>query len=246
MGAAILAAEAGLKTGAGLVTAAVPSADGNAFLARTPELMTFPQAQISSAWLQKFDALVLGCGLGRQADKWREIEKLLQTSSLPIVLDADAFYGINEWDALNQQRSVLTPHPGEFAQLTGWTKPKSNREKLEQGLAFVRRTPTTLVLKGAPTLVFDRQARVFINSTGNSGMATAGSGDVLAGLIGGFLAQKRPPLEAALLATWIHGRSGDLYRETNGEETLTAGCLIEYLSGAFISLRSGHQPLSPA
>ncbi|MFH2130778.1 MAG: NAD(P)H-hydrate dehydratase, partial [bacterium] len=153
------------------------------------------------------------------------------------VIDADGFYGLRNWQGIHLQHRILTPHPGEFAQLSGFEKPKSNAEKISQGLLFVEKYPTTLVLKGAPTLVFSPSGRVFVNSTGNVGMATAGSGDVLAGIIGGLLAQGRSPLHAALLGTWLHGKSGDLYRANYGEESLTASCLIETLGSAFQELK---------
>jgi ADP-dependent NAD(P)H-hydrate dehydratase / NAD(P)H-hydrate epimerase len=238
LGAAMLAAQAGLKSGAGLVTAALPADSRDAFLARMPELMTFSQAAITCDWLSTFDALVLGCGLGREIEKWGSIERTIRPLSLPMVLDADAFYGLRDWSSLSLENTVLMPHPGEFARASGFPKPKSNRERLEQGLAFVERYPTTLILKGAPTMVFDRGGTIYINDTGNAGMATAGSGDVLAGMVGGWLAQGLEPLPAALLGTWLHGRSGDCYRDRYGEETLTAGCLIDELPTALSDLRT--------
>ncbi|MCP4752045.1 MAG: NAD(P)H-hydrate dehydratase [Proteobacteria bacterium] len=238
MGASFLASLAGLKTGVGLTTAALPAREQNAFLSRAPELMSYPQEEISERWLNGFDALVVGCGLGRNPEKWKKVQTLLQRVDIPTVIDADGFYGIENWNALDLDKTVLTPHPGEFARLSGFPKPKNNSEKINQGLEFIERFPTTLVLKGAPSLVFDKEGKVFVNGTGNSGMATAGSGDVLAGIVGGLLAQGLPPLNAALLGNWLHGKSGDLYRDDQGEESLTATSLIDYLAKAINALRA--------
>jgi hydroxyethylthiazole kinase-like uncharacterized protein yjeF len=237
MGAAVLASHSAIKTGLGLLTAALPKAEQNVFLSRVPELMTYPREEMSADWLAEFDAVVVGCGLGRTLPQWSRIEDLIQKLSIPMVIDADGFYGISNWEKLPRENLVLTPHPGEFVQLSGFEKPRCNRERIDQGLSFVEKYPTTLVLKGAPTLVFSRKGEVFINSTGNVGMATAGSGDVLAGVIGGLLAQGRSPLGSALLGTWLHGKSGDLYLTKHCEESLTASCLIEGLSQAFRELK---------
>jgi len=237
MGAAFLASHGAIKTGLGLLTAALPKSDQNAFLSRAPELMSFPQEDISTEWLKSFDALVVGCGLGRSAERWKPIEEILKNSRIPTIIDADGFYGIRDWANLHLDQCVLTPHPGEFAQMSGFEKPHDNAEKIEQGLRFVKRFPTTLVLKGAPTIIFSQSGQVFINSTGNVGMATAGSGDVLSGIIGGLLAQTVLPLHAALLGVWLHGKSGDLYSGQYGDESLTASNLIEYLGPAIQELK---------
>jgi len=237
MGAALLASQGAIKTGLGLLTAALPKSELNIFLSRAPELMTCPREGISADWLKQFDGLVVGCGLGRNSEIWEPVEELLQNSTIRAVIDADGFYGLKEWHKLHLQNRVLTPHPGEFAQLSGFDKPHSNGEKISQGLSFVEKHPTTLVLKGAPTLIFSQEGEVFINSTGNVGMATAGSGDVLAGIISGLLAQGLPPLQSALLGTWLHGKSGDLYVAAHCEESLTAPHLIENLSSAIRGLK---------
>ncbi|MBT6499672.1 MAG: NAD(P)H-hydrate dehydratase [Deltaproteobacteria bacterium] len=236
-GAAVLASHGAIKTGLGLLTAALPKSEQNVFLSRVPELMTYPREDISADWLTHFDAVVVGCGLGRYLKQWNDIENLLRDVNIPAVIDADGFYGISNWQSLHLENLVLTPHPGEFVQLSGYKKPKCNLERIAQGISFVEKYPTTLVLKGAPTLVFSREGEIFINSTGNVGMATAGSGDVLAGIVGGLLAQGLSPLQSALLGTWLHGKSGDLYRTKHCEESLTASCLIEYLSQAFRELK---------
>lgn len=237
LGASLLASYSALKAGAGLVTAALPINQQTAFLSAAPEVMSFPQKHISSTWLKKFDAVVVGCGLGRESETWKYIGEIIQEANIPTVLDADAFYGIKDLKSLDLEHLVLTPHPGEFEQLSGFSKPKNNRERIEQGLAFVKDFPTTLVLKGAPTIIFDCNSNIYINGSGNPGMATAGSGDVLAGIIGSFLAQGLSTIDSSLLATWLHGKSGDIYRDQFEEESLTASCLIDNLRNSIRYLK---------
>ena len=239
LGASLLASYAALKTGTGLVTTALPEKEKNVFLGFAPELMSCGREGLAAESLRSYDALVAGCGLGRDEKVWKPLVRLIEESNLPTVLDADAFYGISHWKRLNPQRLVLTPHPGEFSVLSGFDKPKSNRERIRQGEEFIAKFPATLVMKGAPTIVFTSDGKICINETGNAGMATAGSGDVLAGMIGGFLAQGVAPDRAALLATWLHGKSGDLYRDRHCEESLTATNLIEFFDRAIRSLYDG-------
>ena len=237
LGAAYLAAKTGLISGAGLVTAALPKGEPSQFVSQVPECLTHLQENITLPWLNKFSAVVVGCGLGRQKRKWRKIVPLLSRLKVPVVVDADAFHGVEQGGQWSEEKFVLTPHPGEFAALTGFKKPENNAEKIDQALQFVANNNAVLVLKGAPTIIVQKNSPVYINSTGNEGMATAGSGDVLAGLIGGLLAQGLPPMKAALLGTWLHGKSGDRAREKLGSESLIASSLIHSLSYAFQSLR---------
>lgn len=232
LGAAYLAGFSALRMGAGLVTLALPVGLEQTFLSKSPELMSCSQERLDVSILNVFDTLVLGCGLGRDTEKWQQILETLKHLNLPIVLDADAFYGISDFSQINLSKAVLTPHPGEFSQMTGAPKPKNNRERLEQGIAFVKKYQTTLVMKGAPTIVFCADGRIYINTTGNPGMATAGSGDVLSGIIGGLLAQGVSTEDAAILGVWIHGKSGDLYCSDINSESLTATCLMDYIGKA--------------
>ena len=236
LGAAFLASFAALKSGSGLVTSALPEGKTESLLSRAPEIMTISQEKIDLTWIQKFDTLVLGCGLGREKSTWDQILPILKQTSLPLVLDADVFHGIDQWDQLDLSKAVLTPHAGEFAQLIKSNKPTSNQEKIEQALNFVKTHQTTLILKGAPTIIFDPTGKMYINSTGNAGMATAGTGDVLAGIVGSFLGQGLSPKDAAILGVWLHGKSGDLCKASYGEESMTAMSLIEKLGEAFRAL----------
>ncbi len=238
LGAALLASRAALRSGAGLVTAALPKGYLNALLTYAPELMSCVQEEITEQDFLRFNAIVLGCGLGRNTEKWESIPEKINNSKLPVVLDADAFYGIDDLSKLDPCRLVLTPHPGEFAYLSGFPKPANNRERIQQGQQFVGEFPTTLILKGAPSIVFTQDRKMFVNSTGNSGMATAGSGDVLAGMVGGLLAQGVQTDQAAILGAWLHGKSGDLACELYGEEPLTASDIIETIGAAVKTLHT--------
>lgn len=237
LGASYLSSISGLQVGAGLVTMALPSGFEHTFLSKSPELMSCPQEALTLEKVQKFNALVLGCGLGRDSERWTEIQAILEKNELPIVLDADAFYGITDFSTINLKKAVLTPHLGEFFHMTGHPRPKTNKERLEQGVAFVKKYQTTLIMKGAPTIIFTASGEIYINTTGNSGMATAGSGDVLSGIIGGLLAQGMDSEEAAILGVWLHGKSGDLFRATQNEESLTATNLIDHIGSAITAIK---------
>jgi len=236
LGAAFLAASAALRMGTGLVTAALPQNDDAFLINRSPELMTCAQQSLTDSLLNNYQSIVLGCGLGRNKNRWKSIVNKIKKFEKPIVLDADAFFGIDHFFDLDPQKLVLTPHLGEFAQLTGNPKPGNNLERIEQGLNFIKQYPTTLVLKGAPSIIFTSDQKVHINETGNAGMATAGSGDVLAGMIGGLLAQGLSTVDAAKLGVWLHGRSGDIFDKLYCQESLIATDLISNIKNAFKEL----------
>ncbi|MGK0291517.1 MAG: hydroxyethylthiazole kinase-like uncharacterized protein yjeF, partial [bacterium] len=233
IGAGLLASKAGLKAGAGLVTASLPEKAHAILLNFAPEIMTSEQSTVDQDWFEQFQAVVIGCGYGREQKRWDLIHSWLQNITIPTVLDADAFHGITDWEFLQKGNFVLTPHAGEFAKMSGFPKPTTNAERIQQGQSFAKQYKTILVLKGAPTLVFDTDGSTWVNTTGNAGMATAGSGDVLAGIIGSFLSQGLSTLEAALAGTWIHGKSGDLAKQQQGMESLSATSLIDFLGKAF-------------
>ncbi len=238
MGAAALAARSALRSGAGLATLAVPETEQASFTHEAPEVMTQPREKLTQKWFKPYGAVLAGCGLGREAKDWKKYSTWLKKLKAPLLLDADAFHGLKDLKGFDPQKLVLTPHQGEFLALSKNQAPKNNRERIEQGLSFVKQWGCTLILKGAPTLVFSAEGVVYVNETGNPGMATAGSGDVLAGLTAGLLTQGYDPLPASLLGVWLHGLAGDLYVEQAAEESLTAPDLIEFIGPAFAQLRS--------
>ncbi|MCC3371580.1 NAD(P)H-hydrate dehydratase [Cohnella sp. REN36] len=226
-GAGLLCARAALRGGCGLVTWAVPDRLVEPLAGRLPEAMIagLPDegggdwSRVSPAAVAALaagkDALVLGPGIGRWAGDGEWLHALLAALDprLPLVLDADALNIAADAPAaiseLRGRAAVLTPHPGEMARLAGKTIPVIQGDRIEAARAFALRHSVVLALKGARTVVAAPDGAVYVNGTGNAGMATGGSGDVLAGLIGSLLAQGLPPDRAASLGVWLHGAAGD-------------------------------------
>lgn len=235
-GAAAMAGWGALKAGAGLVTVACAEDERRTVTALAPELMTQP-------WMEdpgEKDVLAVGPGLGRDPEMAGLVQRLFSQSALPMVVDADglnalagtAFQGPGPW-------RVLTPHPGEMARLSGrrLTDIQADRVGVARRFALERRV--ALVLKGQRTVVALRDGRVFVNPTGTPAMATAGSGDVLTGLIAGLMAQWPDRRDLAVLAAvWLHGRAGELGARQTTEMCLTATDLIRWLPEAIREARA--------
>lgn len=251
-GAAILAARAAVASGAGLVTLGVPEPIVDLVDGASLESMSLPLAadragaldvDAASEALEALDgkqALAIGPGLGTSGTTTVAVHRLLTEAEVPAVVDADALNVLAGSLGVLKERSratVLTPHPGEAARLFE----VSVDEILADRVGFVRSRAVehrvVLVLKGHQTLVGTPQGEVFVNSTGNPGMASGGSGDVLTGTVGALLAQGYDAVVAACLGVFLHGRAGDLAAETAGLEGMRASDLIEHLPGAFLSLR---------
>jgi NAD(P)H-hydrate epimerase len=207
------------------MTIGLPDLDGN-LLAPAPALLT--------QLLEGPDAIACGPGLGRTLSALAWPPQLLGHAVCPIVLDADALQPSLTQALLAPRRApcVLTPHPGEFARLTGLSIPEidANREALAAEFASTHRV--TLVLKGHRTIVTDGQ-RTFVNSTGNSGMATGGSGDVLTGIVASLLGQGLTPFEAAAIAVHTHGSAGDIAAEQYTPRAMIASDLLKTLPAAW-------------
>jgi NAD(P)H-hydrate epimerase len=243
IGAAILAAKACLRIGAGLVSAHIPECGEIAMQIASPETMTQTDTEndcISEIPnVESFLAIGIGSGIGQSEKTFKALEKLLTTSEKPLVLDADALNLISNHKELMQKipaNSILTPHIGELERLVG--KSSSAYERLEKARNLASDLQVIVVLKGAYTAICLPNRDVYFNSTGNPGMATAGSGDVLTGIITGLLAQSYSPENAAKIGVFIHGLAGDLAAEKIVQESLIAGDIIEYLSDAFLQIRS--------
>jgi ADP-dependent NAD(P)H-hydrate dehydratase / NAD(P)H-hydrate epimerase len=250
-GAAILAARAAVRSGAGLVTVAVPEPILETVDLGSLESMTLALSStaMSQALLQALEGkavLAVGPGLGQDEPAVRLIRELVMTSGgaeLPLVLDAD---GINAFagHAVDLTRrkapTVLTPHPGELGRLLGISAGDVQADRLGAVRRAARETGAIVVLKGGRTLIADSEGNVWVNPTGNPGMATGGSGDVLTGLAAGLIAQREAygleVLDAVLLAVFLHGLAGDLAVAEKGENALAAGDLIEFLPAAFARL----------
>jgi NAD(P)H-hydrate epimerase len=254
-GAADLCSFAALRTGAGLVTAGVPAGQQPVIAVRVrPEVMTLPLPDAGAGQLscralkdiltfielRKVTALVVGPGLGHSEAIYRLVKGLLSSIDLPVVLDAD---GISVFQAERglrigslrgaKARLVITPHPGEFSRLTGIPVAALEGDREETARRFADENRLICVLKGNRTVVTDG-AKVFLNSTGNPGMATAGSGDVLSGMLAGIINQVKEPrlLNAALAAVFMHGAAGDMAAENNTEMGMVAADIIASLPAA--------------
>jgi NAD(P)H-hydrate epimerase len=229
-GAAAMAGLAALKMGSGLVTVATAQQERATVTALAPELMT---QEVTDDPGER-DVIAIGPGLGVEPELSALAQRLFLTSALPMVVDADglnalagtSFHGPGPW-------RVLTPHPGEMARLAGCTVTDIQADRLGLARKFAHERNVVLVLKGQRTIIAMPSGRAYINPTGNPGMATAGSGDILTGLIAGALAQWPERRELAVVAAvWLHGRAGDLCASAAGERPLTATSLLEYLPAA--------------
>ncbi|MEK7849745.1 MAG: NAD(P)H-hydrate dehydratase [Candidatus Omnitrophota bacterium] len=248
MGAACLCSQSAMRSGAGLVTLGIPGSLHSIAALKLTEVMTLPlpetrQATLGGkalagikAFLKKADCLLMGPGLSRHPDTQRLIRRVLAVCDKPLCLDADALIALaGHLDILKSLKNiaVLSPHPGEMANLLGIPvkEVQNNRKKVAK--EFALRYNTILVLKGHQTIVASPEGKTYINSTGNPGMATAGSGDVLAGMLAAFLGQGMPAYQAACSAVYVHGLAGDLAVRDKTEVSLIASDIIEYLPKAF-------------
>ncbi|NQU50989.1 MAG: NAD(P)H-hydrate dehydratase [Bacteroidetes bacterium] len=243
MGAAVLASKACLRSGVGLLTSHVPRMGYIVIQTAVPEAMVSVDQHDSMFTefpdLSPFSAIGIGPGLDQKQNSCRALCSILEKSKVPMVLDADALNILSEnRDWLNKLpvNSILTPHPGEFKRLVGETK--NSYESVQKQIQFSEKYKVVVVLKGAFTSVSTPEGKVFFNSTGNPGMATAGSGDVLTGIILGLLTQGLSSESAAVCGVYLHGKAGDLVSVEKSEFSLTATDLINFLGQAFLSLKN--------
>lgn len=249
-GAAILAARAAVRSGAGLVTAAVPEAILDVVDLGSIESMTLPLPSDASAAERVLEAaegksvLAMGPGLGQEDETAEAVRRIAREVPLPLVLDAD---GINAFAsraaelAGRSAETVLTPHPGELGRLLGIPTTEVQSDRLAAVRRAAAETEAVVVLKGHRTLVATPGGEVHVNPTGNPGMASGGTGDVLTGLIASLLAQGLGALDAARLGVYLHGLAGDLAAARTGEAALTAGDLLDSLPAAFLEVEEGGQ-----
>lgn len=250
-GAGCMAAEAAARAGAGLVTLACPAALNPIFEVKLTEVMTLPvghkftttlDAACLSALCKAADARTavgLGPGIGRLSHTAGCVRDFLRRNTTPIVIDAD---GLNVLAAVTDSclpppaPCVLTPHPGEMARLTGLETRAIHADREGVARDWAARWRCTVVLKGAGTLVAAPDGRTWINTTGNQGLATGGTGDVLTGLITGLLAQGCEPAAAACLAVFLHGSASDRVAGEGSPRAMIAGDLLPALAGAWRAL----------
>ncbi len=252
-GAAVLSAETVLRAGAGLAYLVIPGSLNAIVEEKATEVISKPVAEAAPGHLgraaveqvkQMFaqvTAAAIGPGLGMDPETVEAVWALVGACPHPLVVDADGLNALArkpEILARKTGRLVLTPHPGELARLTGQSREAILSDPVETARAWAQRWGEVLVLKGAPTVVACPSGVVYINSTGNAGMATAGSGDVLTGLITGLLAQGLAPEQAAVAGVYLHGLAGDLARDELGERGMIAGDIMRHVPAA-LRLREG-------
>ena len=247
-GASAMAGMAALRAGAGLVSVATPRSVLTSVASFAPELMTEPLPETESGSIsggalehwdditQKMNVLAIGPGITQHPETVEFVREALRRTTLPTVIDADGLNAlVGHTDLLNQAKAptILTPHPGEMARLTGLYTKEVQADRIAIARDFAKARNTILVLKGYKTVIAAPSGEAWLNCTGNPGMATGGTGDVLTGILTGLLAQHpKEPLLAACAAVHLHGLAGDAARDHVGELSLTATDLIHHLPDA--------------
>lgn len=241
-GAACLSAEAALRSGCGLATLGIPKSLNAIVERKLTEVITKPLAETKQktlsekalpvviALLKNKNAVAIGPGLTQHKQVKKLILNLLGKLKIPTVLDADALNIVaDKLSILKKAKAplILTPHPGEMSKLIKVKTKNIQNNRKKVASEFAKKHNVTIVLKGHNTVIANAKGKVHINKTGNPGMATAGSGDVLTGIIGSFLAQGMSPFKAAKIGTYIHGLAGDLAAKEIGEISLVAGDILK-------------------
>jgi NAD(P)H-hydrate epimerase len=259
-GAAALCGVSALRSGAGLVRVASPAEIQPTVASFEPSYMTYPlpcdadgliQFEPAEPILKRLiapaDVVALGPGLGQSADIRQLVHFLIAATDKPLVIDADGLNALSgRLDLLSHvsRTVILTPHPGEFARLTQTTTAHVQADRVQQAAALASiAQELVVVLKGAGTVVTDG-IRCYVNTTGNPGMATGGSGDVLTGVIAALVAQRVPGFEAAQMGVFLHGLAGDIARDHDGEIGMIAGDIVDALPDAFVHFMPDAAPSS--
>jgi len=256
-GAAALAGESALRSGCGMARIACPVTMLPIIAPMIPEATTIPLPDIAKKGAlalrglgelkriaKENSAIVLGPGIGRHHETMELVRRFVSTCDRSMVIDADALNAFEgHADSLVQSSPprVLTPHAGEFKRITGEPVASDLQGRIEQATKWARQLSSVLVLKGSPTLIAGPSGECYLNPTGNNGMATGGSGDVLSGIIGSFMAQGMSPLNAAIAGVYLHGMAGDIAAESLGTRSLIAGDVTSALPDAFLVLEGLHQ-----
>ncbi len=242
MGAAVLASKAGLKAGAGLITTHIPSKGNDILQSSVPAgiVSIDKNEKVFSEVpdLTSYNAVAVGPGIGQEMETQKALKLLIQNTGLPIIFDADAINILGEnktWIPFIPKHSIYTPHPKEFERLIGTSY--NNFDQNEMQRKFSIKHQAYVILKGAHTVISCPDGSCYFNSTGNPGMATGGSGDVLTGILLGLKAQGYSSLETCLLGVYLHGLAGDIAFEKWGLESLVAGNITHNLGKAFKTLR---------
>jgi NAD(P)H-hydrate epimerase len=252
-GAALLAGEAALRMGCGMVYLGVPASIRSQIdvglreaitfsLPETPDGTIAPDAAtVLGPYVERADAVAIGPGMGRNEDTDRLIREFVMSSPRPVAVDADAitaFAGQGELLKKLSSPAVITPHSGELKRLLGTDIPTLPPERVAATMELAERLGVTMLHKGAPSLVAGPGEGLWINASGNSALATGGTGDVLTGMVGGLMAQGADPTGAACAACFLHGRAGESAAEDHGVRGVIASDLLQYLGGAVLELEA--------
>lgn len=250
-GAAIMAGKAALRCGIGLLKIAVPKSIYPVCTTNILESVYYPLEETSNGVIsskntdfllemcEKSSAVVIGCGLSVCDDTKNLVQSVITNCKKPLVIDADALNCIcNKPEILKNLKApaIITPHPGEMARLLHSTPKTVNSNRENTAIDFAKKFGVVTVLKGAGTIIASPDGEVYINHTGNSGMATGGSGDVLSGIIGSLLAQGASPINAAAAGVFLHGTIGDLAAEKLGKISMLPTDMIDMIPTAYLKL----------
>jgi len=240
IGAMVLSSKACLKTGCGLVTVFMPRCGYEIIQTANPEVMVLTDVQEKYISKIEFDfvpqAIGIGPGLGQELETQNAFHEFLTNDKTPLVIDADALNILSQnkqWISLLPHKTILTPHPKELERLLG--KWNSDVEKFEKTIAFSKLHLLIIVMKGAPTFIIDGDA-IYKNTTGNAALATAGTGDVLTGMITSLLAQSYEPIDAAILGVYLHGLTAEIALPETGYQSFIASDVIANIGKAYLSL----------
>lgn len=250
-GAAIMAGKAALRCGIGLLKIAIPKSIYPVCATNILESVYYPLEETSNGVIsskntdfllemcEKSSAVVIGCGLSVCDDTKSLVQSVITNCKKPLVIDADALNCIcNKPEILKNLKApaIITPHPGEMARLLHSTPKTVNSNRENTAIDFAKKFGVVTVLKGAGTIIASPDGEVYINRTGNSGMATGGSGDVLSGIIGSLLAQGASPINAAAAGVFLHGTIGDLAAEKLGKISMLPTDMIDMIPTAYLKL----------
>lgn len=250
-GAAIMAGKAALRCGIGLLKIAVPKSIYPVCATNILESVYYPLEETSNGIIsskntdfllemcEKSSAVVIGCGLSVCEDTKNLVQSVITNCEKPLVIDADALNCIcNKPEILKNLKvpAIITPHPGEMARLLHSTPKAVNSNRENTAIDFAKKFGVVTVLKGAGTIIASPDGEVYINHTGNSGMATGGSGDILSGIIGSLLAQGASPINAAAAGVFLHGTIGDLAAEKLGKISMLPTDMIDMIPTAYLKL----------
>lgn len=247
-GAAVLCARAAIRSGVGMVRVAMPASCVHVIEHAVPEVLTVAMPETATGSLSKqaheylkeslawCEVLAIGPGLSRHPDTVHTVQAILKDFKSPSVVDADALFALSQDSELLERRgraTIVTPHVGEFCSLSGFSKEDVLSDRVSVSRAFARRARLTVLLKGSPTIITESSGRSYVTRTGNPGMATAGSGDVLTGIVAAMAAQRLTIEQAGYCGALLHGLAGDLARAHYTEPGVTASTIVDFIPGAF-------------